>query len=116
MVTTALVQQRVTESRLKAIFLCKKSLPSNCVYCASDIRCQVLEKKKINYKLCMMFCPTLVDGFDQQKTFCWAKCYFRRCLLATTGRGSSKAGGARKACDPSPSGAQAPQHSPNHLR
>lgn len=45
-----------------------------------------------------------------QNVFCWF------CCLATTGGGSSKAGGARKASDPSPSGAQAPQHSPDHLR
>lgn len=41
---------------------------------------------------------------------CWC------CFSATTGGGSGKASGARKASDPSPSGAQAPQHSPDHLR
>lgn len=37
-------------------------------------------------------------------------------LLATTGGGSSEAGGARKACVSSPCGAQTPQHRPDHLR
>lgn len=40
----------------------------------------------------------------------------RCCFLATAGRRSSKACGARKASDPAPSGAQAPQHSSDHLR
>lgn len=62
-------------------------------------------KSRLNLKMSCLF-YFLSEFF----VICWCR------LLATTGGGSSKASGAREARDPSPSGAQAPQHSSDHLR